>query len=140
MKKPFNLLVAILALVLWSGVDNDAVQAQTPKNNRALFAQIDADNNQKISMDEFTIHFFKVSFHYLDKNGDGQISKQEWLLIETQEGSRAMFQGLDSDQNGFVTIQEFSSPQTKRQIVKNLFRTLDKNGDSKLEQEELGWK
>ena len=91
-------------------------------------------------MDEFSTHFFKVSFFYLDKNGDGKIYKDEWLIMETQDGASVMFYQLDSNNDGFITIQEFSHPMAKREIVNNLFGTLDKNGDHVLEEEEMRWK
>ncbi len=138
--KLFTLLISFMTLVLWTGLYECAVQAKSPKKNQSLFETIDVNQDKKISVDEFTTHFFKVSFYYLDKNGDGQISKKEWLIMETQEGASEMFDQLDTNHDNFVTILEFSHPQGKREIVNNLFRTLDKNGDGVLEEEELRWK
>jgi len=138
--KKFTLLISFLTLVFQSALFECAVHAESPKNNVPLFKTIDVNQDKKISMNEFSTHFFKVSFVYLDKNGDGKIHKEEWLIVEIQAGAEKMFNQLDSNQDGFITIHEFSQPQAKREIVNNLFRTLDKNGDGVLEEEELRWK
>ena len=138
--KPFTLLISFITLVLWTGLYKSSVQAGSPQNNPSLFETIDVNQDKKISMDEFSTHFFKVSFFYLDKNGDGKIYKDEWLIMETQDGASVMFYQLDNNNDGFITIQEFSHPKAKREIVNNLFGTLDKNGDRVLEEEELRWK
>jgi len=138
--KPFTLLISFITLVLWTGLFECAVQAKSPKNNPSLFETIDVNKDKKITANEFSTHFFKVSFFYLDKNGDGKIHKEEWLIMETQKGAIEMFHQLDSNNDGFITIQEFSHPPAKREIVNNLFRTLDKSGDRVLEEEEMRWK
>ncbi len=138
--KPFILFISFLTFVLWMGLFECAVHAQTTKNNPSLYDTIDVNHDKKISVNEFTTHFFKESFFYLDKNGDGKIYKKEWSITETQNGASEMFHQLDRNNDGFITIQEFSQPLAKRKIVNNLFRTLDKNGDLVLEEEELRWK
>ncbi|MDM8540018.1 EF-hand domain-containing protein [Desulfococcaceae bacterium HSG7] len=138
--KPITLLISFMTFVLCMGLNEYTVHAQSSENNQSLFKTIDTDQNKKLTMDEFSAHFFKVSFSYLDKNGDGKINKTEWLMMETQDDASAMFNKLDSDHDGFITIQEFSHPPDKREIVDNLFQTLDKNEDGVLEEDELRWK
>lgn len=57
---------------------------ETKEMNRVLFKYIDKDSNGKISKDEFIIHQ-EGKFKRLDKNNDGFIQKEELRHREIKE-------------------------------------------------------
>lgn len=83
-------------------------------------------------------------WHHLDKDGDGTISKEEWL---------AAFSVIDEDGNGHITRKEFSHhtdnnrifdtiPKKSRAVITlvdwtNFFSMLDADASGTLETEEL---
>lgn len=88
-------------------------------------------------------------FKYLDKNGDGRLSKEEIsevfknvLKLEKTEINK-IFRLLDVDENGFIDYIEFVTANLKHNIledenlVKEIFAILDLNKDGKISDAEL---
>lgn len=81
--------------------------------------------------------------HMIDKNGDGMISKDEWIAFQEET-----FAALDKDKSGFLDEKEFAGPD-KPQLAfataayarglrtKEMFAILDTNHDGKISHDEF---
>lgn len=101
-------------------------------DNRSDFSLIDANEDGKITVEEFVSHVFETTFSDMDYNDDGKITRKEWLA--TSPASR--FQERDADNNDAVTFDEWSTPDY-REAIHTLFEGLDDNGDGVLEETEV---
>lgn len=102
-----------------------------------LFDSVDADHDQAIDSGEFLDYFFQSAFSALDADADGSISRTEWSLREKGPRGDALFLELDRNQDDAIDRAEFVGPEGRKLTIENLFRTLDRNGDGVLEQDEL---
>jgi hypothetical protein len=78
----------------------------------AKWAELDSDQSDSLSRDEFTVHQQQVlsmenesRFKQLDSNGDGQLSQEEANQHSTLSQH---WSDLDSDQSGSLNQEEFS--------------------------------
>ena len=101
------------------------------------FEMVDADGDTRITVDEFTTHFFTTVFNLLDQDDNGRIEKAEWLGVEKDKDAEKLFQSLDADKDDVLTYTEFATPPKRRETIRNLFRTLDRNNDGLLDEAEL---
>lgn len=106
---------------------------------RDLMARVDTDKDGTVTQQEME-EFHKQRFSSADANGDGQLSKEEFLTAESRDEVRRqtrqsrmadMFSTLDKDGNGTLTQDEALTMATDR------FKKLDTNGDGKITQEEM---
>jgi Ca2+-binding EF-hand superfamily protein len=93
------------------------------------FQTIDLNLDKQITEEEFEMGFFRLAFVSLDKNDDMLIDRAEWTKVEDRPDSEKMFVSMDKNKDNLLTYPEFSEPETKQEIVENLFKTLDANGD-----------
>lgn len=105
--------------------------------------------NQLITKEE--TEELKKMFIELDKNCDGVLSREEiemglmsqYGAVKAKEETEAIFQKVDSDQNGFISYDEFiraSIDKTKiltEEKLKAAYKLFDKNGDGNIEAKEI---
>jgi hypothetical protein len=87
---------------------NDAIDRSEWPGKEKDFRYLDADRNGVLSSEEFLSRngrFWNEPFENLDFNGDGIITRSEWL------DSDASFDRLDRDHNGSIERFEFYNPR-----------------------------
>ncbi|GAA5483440.1 EF-hand domain-containing protein [Haloferula sargassicola] len=109
--------------------------------------ELDLDKDGTISFEEFEKGRFvsqlpeekrKRFFEHLDRDGDGRLTPKDH---RPGEGFHRMFGRLDEDHDGLLSFEEFrKAPWIARQgedAQEDQFEELDKNGDQKLDPEEM---
>lgn len=125
---------AVLASAAWAG----------PK----MLERGDTDSDGFLSLDELTtIHSERAErrFARVDADGDGLLSSDEIAAAREDRGNRKGPKGrkgkaldaaeLDTDSDGFVTLQEFTTRGSTR--AQERFARIDSNGDGLLSPEEF---
>ena len=85
----------------------------------------------------------KETMHKMDANGDGMLSKDEWMSFQER-----MFDALDKDKSGSLDETEFTQPFNENLafataayahglMTKNMFTRIDANRDGKISREEF---
>ncbi len=85
----------------------------------------------------------KETMHTMDANGDGMVSKDEWMTFQER-----MFDALDKDKSGFLDEAEFTGPfnenlafataaYARGLMTKSMFMKVDTNHDGKISREEF---
>lgn len=142
---------AIVAGVLFCLLSLGASAQDGPKRKRFWFrpkkeaevialrtlAFLDQDDNGVVTSAEFFLHVKTYSFKRLDANQDGNVSRAEWLAVETGPEGLALFQRWDKNGDAMLTLEEFTTTPEAEDTITNLFRTLDVDGNGKLEASEL---
>ena len=106
----FSVLLVLLLAIAWSTAssadDRDAASKQT---EQWLMAKYDTNGDSIISVDEISQKREKM-FSHMDDNGDGQVSMQEYALLDAKKRAlivRARFSKLDANADGKLTDEEY---------------------------------
>jgi Ca2+-binding EF-hand superfamily protein len=125
--------------------------------NRAVFAAMDAldqNGDGKISKAEFFATFYLETklvqaFRSSDADVNGTLSKEEFNkmidnfpeleVLMSRRGVKPyyVFEQIDTDQDGRVTVVEFMKKLHGNQLVVNLFDAIDTNRDGVIDKKEL---
>jgi Ca2+-binding EF-hand superfamily protein len=87
---------------------DDAIERNEWPGNDRSFNMMDADHSGSLNHEEFMSRngrYWNELFEDLDFNGDGIITRAEWL------DSEIAFQRLDHDRNGIIDRLEFYTPK-----------------------------
>jgi Ca2+-binding EF-hand superfamily protein len=132
------------ARTYWEGFNHSAFLSRLDSNQDgfisrqewdSFFNNQDADNDQRLSRDEIQSAMRQVggeeipnsdsdriaAFERLDANKNGKIDPAEW------PGKSKDFRYIDSDHDGFLSREEFLSPNARWR--NETFENLDFNGD-----------
>lgn len=123
-RMPIAILLVIATLVLASGVR--AQNPAKPYDPKAAFIETDKNGDGQIDIEEFHERLVDV-FYSVDRNKDGFLSEDEFMLLPYPEG----FKEADKDGDGRVSLPEFLA------IRFHQFEEADTNHDGQLSLEEV---
>jgi len=102
-------------------------------------------------LDEKQIKALRETFMHLDENGDGLLTAEEMKrgleqagLKEIPEDLKAILKEVDSDGSGVIDYTEFLAATLDKKVYMcedvcwQAFRLFDKNGDGKIDKNEIG--
>ena len=115
-----------------------ALLALASCNSNRAFDAVDANDNRRISSDEFVAHVQRSAFDEIDTDGNVFLDSDEWKMAETTNEPRKRFARLDTNRDGRLSFKEFSSAPKKSRTLKRIFGTADRDSDGYLTPEELG--
>jgi Ca2+-binding EF-hand superfamily protein len=97
------------------------------EGSTTAFQQLDTNNDDRLSAEEFHTRANLDQFAELDHNGDGIISRTEW------HNSSASFVNMDRNRDEKITREEFYD---REQYPTSVFRELDVNNDKRISRSE----
>ena len=108
------------------------------------FAEIDADSNGEISIQEFQDHKLN-RIKAIDTNGDGILSEEELMAAHDRQNAKRtakrlqkLMERADANEDGQLSVEELAAMSGKRGGGDNGFpRGLDANEDGVVTEEEL---
>jgi Ca2+-binding EF-hand superfamily protein len=130
MKSPNSILTGTLALALITLLTCSAIAAADEKVSFGTGGYASAMRTKEM-------------MHKMDTNGDGMVSKDEWMAFQERA-----FDALDKDKSGFIDEKEFmatsdesfafaTAAYARGLKTHEMFVKLDANGDGKLTREEF---
>lgn len=125
--------------------DGAVTQAEFEAAMTNRFHTMDTDHNGVVSVTEFS-HYIQqrrlehkqARFKSIDRNGDGQVSKDEYLAYQAKK-AETRFARLDKNHDGVLNTDELASRGFRFHHHGNhqrLFHKLDSNGDGVISLEE----
>ncbi len=127
---------AIVATLFMTGTA--FAQDVAPKLHKMGPMQMDANNDGKVSYEEFSEGRLVQGLKSRDTNGDGSISKQEFIDDRLEEARQKMakrlslrFAELDRDNDGAISAVEIEFQKRQQ------FSKMDRNDDGVIEGREL---
>ncbi len=132
-------LGVILAAAVAGAQTNAAPTNAAPTGVAAagVFKSADTNSDGRVSQDEYARSAKAVAFDRLDRNMDGLITLDEWKAEDHSPKAAAHFAALDKDRNGRVSYLEFSNQVKWQSVLKDSFKSLDRDSDGNLTSDEL---
>ena len=111
--------------------------------SKSRFDIMDADHNGVITEQEFRTYIkqrradkMQAKLNAMDTNGDGQVSKAEYVAYQTQK-AETRFAQMDKNNDGLLSSGELQTRHHRgHHNGKRLFNRLDKNGDGVISRDE----
>jgi Ca2+-binding EF-hand superfamily protein len=97
----------------------------------------DRDNQARVSYVDFVRVMRTSGFAKADKNGDGDITWEEWQQFDTSPDARKHFDSLDITKDGKIKADEWKIGLEKTGVSMSLFKQIDTDEDSYLGPGEL---
>ena len=107
---------------------DEADRGQFDEWTDAGFRGLDHDRNDRISREEW--HYDRESFTRADRDGDGVLSRREFLNADSDDDRGDRFDYLDANRNGRVERTEWHASR-------DAFTWLDRNRDGVLSRQEV---
>lgn len=139
---PLAALLAALALASAcasnrKNEEHDVLKTWEASRFDQLFRMVDADGDGHVGPDEFAANYTGATWRYFDKNGDGFISMEEWVLDGSTPERVAWFRTLDTDRDLRLSEAEFRA-STTGEAVARYFALMDADGDGTITKKDLG--
>jgi Ca2+-binding EF-hand superfamily protein len=109
------------------GVDDDQPGGEVQEWTAAAFRDLDHDNDRRITRDEW--HYDRESFTRADRDGDGSLSRREFLDGDTS-AAPDLFARLDANGDDRITETEWRGTE-------RAFNERDRNADGMLSRYEM---
>lgn len=133
------LAAALLAASLFTGCRTTPPQsfANPAAVDQPTFALIDATGDGKVSPAEMAAFQHKEGLAEVDLDNDKRVSLLEWKAVRPgATGDGGTFEGLDLNQDGYLSEEEAIAHITAQASYRTAFREMDADGDGHLHWEE----
>ncbi|MDL5050395.1 EF-hand domain-containing protein [Oscillatoria amoena NRMC-F 0135] len=123
-----------IALIVCAGLFIAHLTASESSEPAAPEPTVDANQDGKVSHEEFATHHAREVFTYYDVDGDGKITKKEVEQIHQENPAHAgaakatlKHPDIDKNKDGVITPDELEQAAKKSPDVKTLFHGISEN-------------
>lgn len=103
-----------------------------------ILAMLGAKGRDSVTDDQLAT--YRRIFGFMDANGDGQHSKQEFVeegRYLTRQARQGIFRASDSNDDGVVSVEEYIENRVITDEAKTIFAAMDADGDGNLTKKEF---
>ena len=97
---------------------------------------VDANGDSRVGPDEFAANYVGATWRYFDKDGNGFITMEEWVLDGSTPQRVSWFRTLDTDGDLRIAEAEFRDATTD-EAVERYFGLMDADGDGAITKRDL---
>ncbi len=129
MKKVFGCLLVLLGVFLFS---SSAVQSAEKDD----VLRMDVNGDGRVDEQELREEIKRIAFASMDQDGDGFVSKEEWLAADQEKTALERFDSIDTNKDGRIDQLEFADFVKEDMTRRKLFENLDADGSGYLTHDE----